>query len=204
MQFIGKDAAIKTSINSGLERQIKSIGSLLSSINNYRQDGWVALKSPTTLLLPSFAGKHLKAFSAMVNNCATVFGDNHFFNMALRMSDVAFIAGKRSHLEVAAKRQAMMEAFVAVQNTALYEYVNVENLLPEYHNVHKAVAKKERGFEDHLKKFMDMISWCYTLALLLDDASRLMHQTSSYPALLEEMVTYYEKVNADKEEAILA
>ena len=204
MQFMGKDAAIKNSIHAGLEHNVKAIGSLLSSINSYRQNGWQALKSPSVLLLPTFSAQHLKAFSGMVKTCAAFFDDNHFFNMALRMSDVAYIAGKRNHLEVAAKRQAMMAAFVAVQNSALFEYNDLEKLIPEYHTVHKAVAKKEKGFEEHLKKFDDMIKACYAAALLLDDASRLMHQNNSYPALLEEMVVYFEKVNSDKEEAILA
>ncbi len=209
MQFMGKDAAIKNSIHKDLEGRVKAIGPILKAINDYRQNGWKTLKAPGVMLLPTFAGTHLKAFSRMTSICNEHFGDNHFFNMCLRMSDAAYTRAGLSHLNVAAKRQAIMEAFVEVQKSVLSQYADqtaegVGSMMSDFFTVHKTVARKDPGFENHLKKFSDMISWCYTLAMLLDEASTLMHQNASYPTLLDEMVIYYQKVNDQKEEAILA
>lgn len=201
MQAIDKQERFRQSVARDVNNMLKSIPNIQSTFNGFHGYAWSAVKNPSVLLLPTFAEKHAKAYKQMVDTCAHYFGDSHFFNMCTRMAEISMLKQGAEHHQVTAKRQNMMSAFVRVQNSMLF---TTDGAHGKWDQVVKAVAKKTRGFDAHLVEMSEMLEACRGLLMVIQEALTSVVQRQGVTELAADMAVYYEKINDEREEAIMA
>ena len=200
MQVQDKATQFKQSVHRSVDNMLKSIPNLHGAFNGFHGSAWSALKSPDVLLLPTFADKHARAYKQMVDTCSYFYSNNDFFNMCIRMAEIGAMKSGAEHQLAQAKRLAVMNGFVRVRDSILFS----EDVQSVWSSITHTVAKKNKGYEDHLVPITDMVESCKALGLLINESYTMIAKATGVTELVEDMVKYYEKINEAAEEAILA
>ena len=120
--------------------------------------------------------------------------------MCIRMAEIGAMKSGAEHQLAQAKRLAVMNGFVRVQDSILFS----EDVQSVWSSITHTVAKKNKGYEDHLVPITDMVESCKALGLLINESYTMIAKATGVTELVEDMVKYYEKINEAAEEAILA
>lgn len=196
-----KQKEFRDSVARSVDGQLKSIANIQAAVDGFANGGWVSLKNPKVLLLPSFTPKHVKAYKQFTDVCSYYFGDSNFFNMCIRMAEIGTMKAGGEHALAQAKRQAMMKAFKRVQDCTLFYDLEA---LESWVSITKLVEKKQPGFETHLAGLNELVNAAQSLLTLLQESLKVLTTKMGVQALVDDMVIYHEKVNDQAEEAIMS
>jgi hypothetical protein len=199
-QVLDKEARFKMSVHRDVDNMLKSIVNIQNAFTTFYNVGWKPLKTPGIMLLPTYAERHQKSYKQMVDVAVYYLANNHFFNMCIRMAEISVQHSGGEHQQATAKYQAMLKAFVRVQNSVLFR----DNAKDLFEAACKAVAKKSKGFEAHLVELNEMVEAVRGLILLIQESFTLLTKAQAVTYLVNDMIDYYKKINDEAEEAILA
>lgn len=196
-----KEVEFRNSVARDVDAMLKCIPNIQQAFEGFAGHAYTTLKSPKCLLLPSFADKHHKAYKQFLDTCGYYSGHNNFFNMCIRMAEIACMRCGGEHIQATAKRQAMMAAFKRTLDSGMFSDSDIVNY---WGTAVHLVAKKEPGYEKYLEVIIEMVESWRSLLVLIKESSKDLVTKMAIPALVDDMVIYYIKVNDQTEEAILA